>query len=293
MSIRIWLPCLAAGALLTAPAHAAVSYVALGDSYTSAPLVPDASGSLVPYGTPLGCDRSGQNYPRLVAQATGMALTDVSCGGAVVANMTQPQFAGDGFNPPQLNAVGLGAQVVTISIGGNDFSLGEYVAVCAPLGAADPYGAPCKAVYTAGGTDQSVQNAAAVQTKVAAVVAQARQQAPGARILVVGYPDLLPQYATTSCYFNYGVTIAAGDVPYLDHVNQLLNQALANAAAANGVEFVDTYTSSVGHDMCEPSGVRWVEGFNPTDAGQVVTPVHPNLYGTRNAAAQLRAKLGY
>ena len=37
-------------------------YVALGDSYTSAPLVPNQ------HGEPIDCGRSDHNYPSLVAQ---------------------------------------------------------------------------------------------------------------------------------------------------------------------------------------------------------------------------------
>lgn len=50
-----------------APAHAqGAVYVALGDSYTSAPLVPNQ------HGEPIDCGRSDHNYPSLVAQALGV-----------------------------------------------------------------------------------------------------------------------------------------------------------------------------------------------------------------------------
>src|SRR6478735_6166494 len=51
-------------------------YVALGDSYTAAPLVPPTDTSTI-------CLRSGVNYPALVTQAMpGTALTDVCCSAA-------------------------------------------------------------------------------------------------------------------------------------------------------------------------------------------------------------------
>ena len=49
-------------------------YVAMGDSYTAAPLVPDRHGD--------GCLRSSHNYPALVAAALPAELVDVSCSGA-------------------------------------------------------------------------------------------------------------------------------------------------------------------------------------------------------------------
>ena len=58
---------------VVAPATAAqaqtppASYVALGDSYTAGPLIPNQQPD------PLGCLRSDRNYPHLVAPATGPA----------------------------------------------------------------------------------------------------------------------------------------------------------------------------------------------------------------------------
>ena len=51
-------------------------YVALGDSYSA------ASGVLPADPTSPFCLRSTRNYPHVIAQQTGAALTDVSCGAA-------------------------------------------------------------------------------------------------------------------------------------------------------------------------------------------------------------------
>ena len=69
-------------------------YVALGDSYTSAPLVP------LPELLSLGCLRSTSNYPKLLAGMLHIyRFTDVSCGGADTTNMTQPQSTALGDVP--------------------------------------------------------------------------------------------------------------------------------------------------------------------------------------------------
>ncbi|WP_369254690.1 hypothetical protein [Streptomyces sp. R35] len=63
-------------------------YVALGDSYTSGPKIPPQTGN------PVGCDRSGRNYPALVAKELGLKAADfrdVSCSGATITNFTTPQ----------------------------------------------------------------------------------------------------------------------------------------------------------------------------------------------------------
>ncbi len=64
----------------TAPASATVygSYVALGDSYSAGPLIPQQRPD------PLGCLRSTNNYPAFLATylTTVRSFTDVTCSGA-------------------------------------------------------------------------------------------------------------------------------------------------------------------------------------------------------------------
>src|SRR5215207_1744984 len=96
----------------TAGAHSPIRYVALGDSYSA------ASGVLPPDPTaPPQCLRSTGNYPHVVAAATGAQLTDVTCGGADTADYVEPQYQGVA---PQLDAVGADAELITMTIGGND-----------------------------------------------------------------------------------------------------------------------------------------------------------------------------
>ena len=52
--------------------------------------------------------------------------------------------------------------------------------------------------------------------------------------------------------------------------------------------FVDVYSSSVGHDFCQPPGTKWVEGLLPTSPA---APVHPNALGMANTAAQVVSAL--
>jgi lysophospholipase L1-like esterase len=259
-------------------------YVSLGDSYTAAP------GILPLSGTPIGCTRSAYNYPHQVASVIGASLTDVSCGSATTANMTQSQFVGDGSNPPQFDALTVNTKLVTVEIGGNDLPFGEVGAVCAGLGATNPWGAPCKAYYNMSGTDQGLAKAAAVGPKIAAVVQGIRTRAPNAKILVIGYPIVVPSSGGTVC-FNYGVPIAAGDLPYVNQIEQTMNATIKNAAEANGAVFVDTYDSSIGHDACKPGSTTWVNGIIPT--GTSYWPVHPTLAGEQNMTQQVLAKLDY
>jgi hypothetical protein len=63
---------------------------------------------------------------------------------------------------------------------------------------------------------------------------------------------------------------------------------LASTAAANGATFVDTYTPSIGHDACQGSSARWVEGLVPTVAA---APFHPNAAGEQGMSTAVIARL--
>jgi len=60
-------------------------------------------------------------------------------------------------------------------------------------------------------------------------------------------------------------------------------------AAANGATYVDTFTSSIGHDACKLPGVAWVNGIVPNS---VAFPLHPNQMGEQNMANQVLSALG-
>jgi lysophospholipase L1-like esterase len=256
-------------------------YVALGDSYTAGPLVPDQTGS------PAGCLRSTHSYPFLVAAGTGAGtFTDVSCQGATTADMTRSQSVPLGTNPPQDNALSAGTTLVTLQISGNDIGFSDIIVHCTTLSLTDPFGSPCKDHYTSGGTDRLRAKINAAAPKVAADLQGIHAGAPNARVLLVGYPVILPN-SGDGCW--PVVPIAFGDVPYLRGVEKALNAMLAAVAAANNATFVDTYTASIGHDVCQDPGTKWVEGLIPTSPA---APFHPNRLGEQEMARQVLSALG-
>lgn len=279
-----WSALLAVPVLLLAGAAPAVasppSYVALGDSYAAGPLIPTQ------HGTPAGCLRSTRNYPSLVASRTGASLTDVSCSGAKTDDLTAAQSVPLGSNPPQLNALTPDTALVTMTMGGNDIGFLTIVETCATVSPTKPFGAACKARYTAGGTDQLAARIAATAPKIDAAVAAIRSRSPQARIALVGYPSILPDTGP-GCF--PVVPFSAGDVAYLRGVEKGLNAMIADRAAAGGATFVDTYTPTIGHDACQLPGRKWVEGLVPTSPA---APVHPNALGEAAMATAVVATLG-
>jgi hypothetical protein len=199
--------------------------VALGDSFTAAPLEHQQGG-----GSAAACLRSQQDYPALVAAALHpSSFVNVSCFGASTTDMTQAQRIATGVAPPQLAAVSAADTLVTLQVGGDDIGVGRIAVTCAALSLTSPFGSPCRQHYTAGGTDQLARAIAQTGPKVASVLGAIRDQAPHARILVVGYPDILP-VSGNGCWPE--VAVARGDVPYLRGIETLLNAMLASEAAA-------------------------------------------------------------
>jgi lysophospholipase L1-like esterase len=250
-------------------------YVSLGDSYTSGPGIPRQVDA--------DCARSDHNYPSIVAAGhRGTALRDVSCAGATTEHMWQAQ----GANPPQLDALGRGTDVVTVQIGGNDVGFGSIIATCASLAAQDPAGSPCKDHYGTSGTDRLTLDVLETAPKADRVLRAVRARAPHARVLVVGYPDLLPDDGV-GCF--PAVPFAARDFPYLRDTEKRLNLMLRLVAARNHAEYVDTYGPTVGHDMCEAPADRWIEPLRPASPA---APAHPNAKGEEAMARTVLARLG-
>ncbi|MEJ7582590.1 MAG: SGNH/GDSL hydrolase family protein [Acidimicrobiales bacterium] len=251
------------------------NYVSLGDSFTSGPLIP------VQRDDPTGCLRSTNNYPSLVAPSlAAREHRDPSCSGGQTKHMTEPQGVDPGGpNPPQFDSLDADTRVVTLGIGGNDIGFSEIATTCGGLTRTDPLGAPCKAHYNEGGTDQIAARITATASKVDAVLDGIRSRALRAQIFVVGYPAILPEVVTTAVWLACVETlpVALEDMNWLrDDVEKALNTMLRTQAEANGAVYVDTYTGSIGHDACKPPIVRWVE---PVAPGDVAAPVHPNIRG--------------
>lgn len=234
-------------------------YVAIGDSYTSAPLVPETDPED-------GCLRSSGNYPSLVAAALeGTELEDVSCAGADTPALIGVQRTFDGLSrPPQLQAVTEDTSLVTVSIGGNDFGLfSTFVGGCAQIASTDPDGSPCTDVASEDGPEVLSK----IEERISSVVQGIRGRAPEARILVVGYPQIVPQ-GDRACP---QLPIAEGDLPFARTMNRGLAEALEEGARKAGAEYVDAYALTEGHDVC--SDDPWIAGKDTVE-GQALA-FHP------------------
>lgn len=254
-------------------------YVALGDSFAAGPFIP------VQRLDPIGCARSTRNYPAVLARRLGVGqFVDVSCSGAQTEDMTAPQTVPLGVNPPQFNALTEDTDLVTVTISGNDAGFSDIVLTCARLSFTNPQGQPCKDQATAGGGDDIAAAVDGVADDLAAVLEGIKERSPDATVALVGYLRILPP--VNGCF--PVVPIARGDVPYLDGIQQRLTALLAEQADDADVVFVDPYAQSLGHDVCQLPGPKWVEGFVPTAPA---FPVHPNATGMREVAGFTQSAL--
>jgi lysophospholipase L1-like esterase len=259
-------------------------YVALGDSYTSGP------GILWPRLDRLTCYTSTNNYPALLADNLGLrSYTDGSCGGADTTNMTTPQVPPIpiGTHPAQFSYLRANTDLVTVGIGGNDFSVfGTLTSTCPGLRASDPAGAPCRAQFTVNGVDAMKAKVAMTGDRVRDVLAGVHQRSPQAKVVLVGYPRIGPPSGTCPDVLPF----ADGDLVWLNEVEMALNAALAKAAANDGnTTFVDMYPASLGHDACA-GGNAWIQGKDSNLFAAIA--YHPFKSGMAGMANQISRVLG-
>ncbi|MER7489891.1 SGNH/GDSL hydrolase family protein [Streptomyces sp. NPDC126497] len=269
---------LCAGTLsATAPVTAAVDtaepsrYVALGDSYAAAPLVPPADPAAP------ACLRSLADYPHIAARALGAALSDVSCSAATVDHLSTSQHPG---TAPQYDALTPDTDVVSVTIGANDNGLFAEALNCVNI-LPPPHGASCAEENTAGGTDRLGDRIDAWAPVFATVLDEIARRAPSAEVFVVGYGNYI---RPGGCH--PAQPFWKQDADHLQGTVNHLNAVLRQAAEEHGAVFVDTYTPGIGHDICAAPADRYIEGPVPTRAAM---PLHPNATGARAAGESLAA----
>jgi lysophospholipase L1-like esterase len=291
-------------------------YVALGDSYSA------GYGLTDPTRLPVSaCGQSARDYPHRIAARFGLALHDVTCGGATSEDVTdRHQFRGV---PPQIDALSARTRLVTLTIGGNDADLFGTAASCLALTATGPVfsgrdASSCRSTLVHDGEDQL---GAKIQSRVglgiADTLAAVRRAAPSARVVFLGYPAIFPDVAHTPAKgcFRAGLDLGTltgsfprntypftdTDVRYLHGVQEELDDVARSAAAAAGVRYLDVFRATQGRTGCARSGayvsgvtLDSTNGFRRIDLEPGA--LHPNSRGvaylTRQLAAELRSVAG-
>ena len=248
---------------------------ALGSSFAAGPgiepLVDRAAG------------RSARNYPHLLAERLGAELTDLTVSGATTETVLDvPQRRMKREFPPQLRGLPAHADLVTITVGGNDLNYAASLFALGIAGRVSSYAwvRPLSRVLprprVPNRTPDDVEGAAA---NLARVVDAVRGRTPGARILLVDYLTVIGPDTR-------GSREAPFDQPALDGLSRLADQVcevFEVAASRSGAELVRMGERSRGHAL--GSTDPWVTGL-PDQLRRLRTlaPFHPNAAGMRAVA---------
>ena len=228
-------------------------YVALGDSYTAAPGVPQTEQET-------GCLRSNGNYASLVAHQLKSSFVDVSCVGASTVALAGAQQLSNQVAPPQLSALSADTSLVTLGIGGNDLELfTTMIGTCGQLGLSDADGAPCRDYMRHAGKDDGdllVQKIGKIRGRLVAALKAIHDRSPKAEVVLVGYPQPIP--ARNTCRI---LPLAKGDYGYVRGLVVRLDEAMRQAAKKAKAQYVSVLAASRGHDICAGRDA-WVNGVN-------------------------------
>jgi lysophospholipase L1-like esterase len=309
------------------PQAAPYKYVALGDSFSS------GEGS-EPYFQPSNqCHRSTTGYATAV-ELPGMIGSSIyqmklagqpgiewgfqACSGATTTAVLSSGLHGDPIAQLELDRskdtgndydlpVDAATSLVTMTIGGNDIGFSSFMNFCA-------FSKNCTTEKYEGLTfAQRMQKLRAeLSPKLDKIYSTIKTRAPGAKVLVLGYPQLFPataaeQNCATLAQKTYTTKVgnkkqqrwvgySRAEQKYLRQVLIDLNQLIAERARANGVQFVPVDSYFAGHEVCGQRG-EWINGPSaqrPTDGQNWLTGLsfHPNNAGQLNGyAAAINAQI--
>jgi lysophospholipase L1-like esterase len=161
----------------------------------------------------------------------------------------------------QVSALSSSTTLVSITIGGNDAGFSTVMETCVL--------APTSVCLDAIDASEAYV-AAALPARLNTTLQTIRADAPAAKVVVLGYPDLYDLSKSSGC-----IGLSTSDRTALNPAAGDLDSALSTAAAANGDTYADVRGQFAGHEICDSSS--WLNSVNifslsssyhPTAAGQ-------------------------
>lgn len=229
-----------------------IEVVNLGDSFSAAV----GTGGVAPV-PPLGCYQ-GQgldHVSRLDARPHVEVLLDAACAGATTSDVRAV------LAQPVVAAALARADLVTLTLGGNDVGWTQYLRACSRAGEAAAPGV-CDALLAQVDT-RTAAAAASARTTVAALDA-----ATDGEVVVLGYPRLVEPTVDSPL-------VSAARAAQLGAATDRLDAALRQAATAEGARFADVRDRFAGHGV--GSAEPWIF-LDPTDLTRPDT-LHPTSQG--------------
>lgn len=275
-------------------------YVALGDSYSSGEgaedyvegtdsdeatkqAIDDFGGGWLWPGDPHNniCRRSNNAYSNGVYQAFDFEGDFVfgACSGAITDDYYEDNSGGNEGEGPQREHLDENTSLVTISMGGNDFGFGDVVGGCVT--------GSCATEEGAAEADEKIRDEA---EQLVQLYQDLQEDAPNARILIVGYPQLFPDPEDIT---NGGDSfISPEEQEWLNERGRVANQAIQDAIAESGtdVEYVDVTEALQGHEVGTDD--PWIHDLDVgVDGGDWTKPVSRNSFHPKAAGQEAISRI--
>ena len=193
----------------------------------------------------------------------------MSCGGAVTRNLL---YGGQFFQGPQLRTIGAATRLVTITVGGNDVGYIGDLSLSAMRNARTPAGSIVRLLWS-GPKPLGARGFDRLRTNLIDTLQAIHRRAPGATVVLVTYPTIVPAVGTCA---TLGLTAAQADA--MRKVGDMLAASTRSAAQSGSALIVDMHQLGAAHDAC--SSAPWTRGL--TNGG--AAPFHPTALGARASA---------
>ncbi len=258
---------LASPALATEP----VSYVALGDSFSSGEGNRPFDG---PCHRALGGDSA---YPRMLPDLVGYVAEPSfhACTGAAIDDVWLHPQAKRGSQRIQLDYLDASTRLVTLTIGGNDLGFADIVKQCLLPG-------NCSNWKLA---DRVEAGLGTIKARLVDVYTRVRNRMDAdGQLLVAGYPRLFV-FEDADCKLFISDTEAEWMNSLVVRGNRRIAEATRAARRQTGnVSYVDVTERFAGHELCSED--PWLYGINPSpDEGLIKGSYHPRRSGQAAYAA--------
>ncbi|MDT0168452.1 SGNH/GDSL hydrolase family protein [Pseudarthrobacter sp. BRE9] len=270
-----------------------LTIVAMGDSYMSGE---GAEAFLVGTDGPDNkCRQAAHAYPFRVAQELRAELVFVPCSGAVVENIASaaepgiltpaPHPRSDGRQQIEALKEHPDAELVLLSVGGNDARFAEIISMCMGIN---------HQCSDAGG--MWLENLRQViMPRLELLLHEIRATAPRARILVMTYPSPLAAQQMECA----SIGLSESEIGFVARFVDTLKRHIDQAAIEAGAESIDLTGAFDGFGLCSDSTTPAINGWHPQKpAVMTLDPVdvvrgsfHPTAYGHRLMAERILAHL--
>ncbi|WP_170140944.1 SGNH/GDSL hydrolase family protein [Allonocardiopsis opalescens] len=260
-------------------------YVAIGDSYSSGVGAGDydpGSGD---------CRRSANAYSQLVAEGHDFqgGYSFGACSGRTAAQLLD-QLGSPGA---ELDLVGEDTSLVSLNIGGNDAGFADVLTDCMVPSFVD--GSSCESQGA-----EIEERLDRLEEDITAVIAELRERAPQARIVIVGYPRLFQEDPDWPHW-----SLLPSQQRFLNEQARILNDRIGAAVAEidaeihasqgpGSVEFIDAYDAYDGHEIGTDD--PWMNGlsvdFGEDFGTELLSPsFHPTAGGQRALSELVREQI--